>query len=66
MGSAVYARGDASGGFIVGRLDDGNGRFLAVMEPENAAARELLFSDEPIGRAVTVSHADGLNTFAAA
>jgi len=64
--AAVYARGAASGGFIVGRLDSNDQRFLAVVQADDAQAQELLFSDAPIGRAVAVRHLDGMNTFSAA
>ena len=61
--AASYARGEPSGGYIVGRLGADNRRCLAVMEPGSAAARALLFDGQPIGRAVTFRHADGLNYF---
>lgn len=64
--AAVYARGAPSGGFIVGRLAENQGRFLAVAAPDDDPARALLFSDEPIGRTVRVQSNDGLNTFTAA
>ncbi|MEQ8234525.1 MAG: acetyl-CoA acetyltransferase, partial [Gammaproteobacteria bacterium] len=63
--AAVYARGEPSGGYIVGRLDADRRRFLAVMEPGHAATRARLFSDDPIGTPVTVGHVDGLNRFSA-
>lgn len=61
--AAVYAKGERSGGYIVGRLDADERRFLAVMAPESEGARALLFSPDPIGAPVNVSHADGLNSF---
>ena len=61
--AAVYAKGERSGGYIVGRLDADNRRFLAVMEPGSGAALALLFGPDPIGHPVTVRHADGLNSF---
>lgn len=61
--AAAYAKGEPSGGYIVGRLAADDRRFLAVMEPGSEAARALLFSPNPIGHPVTVRHADGINTF---
>ena len=61
--AAIYEKGKASGGYIVGRLDADDRRFLAVMEPGSDAARALLFSPDPIGRPVTGRHADGMNYF---
>jgi acetyl-CoA C-acetyltransferase len=64
--AAVYARGEPSGGYIVGRLTADDRRFLAVMEPGSAAARERLFAPDPIGSPVRIRHADGMNYFDAA
>lgn len=64
--AALYARGERAGGFIVGRLNADNARFLAVAPPDDAAAHSLLFSDNPIGRPVNVTHSGDLNTFSAA
>ncbi len=61
--AAVYARGGPSGGYIVGRLDADNSRFLAAVTPGSDAARDLLFSPNPIGAPVIASHNDGANTF---
>ncbi|MEX2480001.1 MAG: acetyl-CoA acetyltransferase [Gammaproteobacteria bacterium] len=61
--AAVYARGKPSGGYIVGRLQADDRRFLAVIEPDSDTARSRLFEAEPIGSPVTVRHADGMNYF---
>lgn len=61
--AAVYARGEPSGGYIVGRLAADERRFLAVMEPDSEAARALLFGEQPIGMPVQVRHAEGINYF---
>jgi acetyl-CoA C-acetyltransferase len=61
--AALYAKGESSGGYIVGRLDADDRRFLAVVAPGSEAAHALLFAPDPIGAPVTVSHADGLNSF---
>ena len=61
--AAVYARGEVSGGYIVGRLAADNRRCLAVMEPGSMAARARLFAADPIGSQVSVRHADGMNYF---
>jgi acetyl-CoA C-acetyltransferase len=61
--AAVYAKGERSGGYIVGRLGADDRRFLAVMEPGSSTALDLLFSADPIGAQVTVTHSKGLNTF---
>jgi hypothetical protein len=61
--AAVYARGEQSGGYIVGRLNADNSRFLAAMAPGSDKARDLLFSPNPIGAPVNASHNDGANTF---
>ena len=61
--AASYARGEPSGGYIVGRLAADNRRCLAVMAPGSAAAKALLFDTQPIGQPVTFRHADGLNYF---
>ncbi len=60
--AASYARGAPSGGYVVGRLADER-RFLAVMEPGSERARELLFAADPVGAAITVRHAEGMNYF---
>lgn len=64
--AAVYQRGAPAGGFIVGRLDNDDSRFLARAREGDAATLALLFSADPIGRRVNVSHADNLNLFSAA
>ncbi|MGE0484471.1 MAG: acetyl-CoA acetyltransferase [Gammaproteobacteria bacterium] len=64
--AALYAKGERSGGYVVGRLAADNRRFLAVMEPGSARALDLLFAAQPIGAPVTVRHADGVNHFDAA
>ncbi|MEQ8660352.1 MAG: TAXI family TRAP transporter solute-binding subunit, partial [Gammaproteobacteria bacterium] len=61
--AAVYKRGEPAGGYIVGRLAADQRRFLALMAPDDAAARARLFGEQPIGSAVSVRHADGLNVF---
>ena len=61
--AALYAKGEPSGGYIVGRLAADERRFLAVMEPGSVAARALLFAPEPIGQAVMVRHAEAIDYF---
>ena len=61
--AAIYRRGVPAFGFIVGRREDDAARFLALVKPGDAMALELLFRDEVIGTAVSVSNAEGLNYF---
>ena len=64
--AAIYRRGIPASGFIVGRREDDDARFLALVKPDDATALDVLFRDEVIGTAVTVSNAEGLNYFALA
>ncbi|MCZ6894679.1 MAG: acetyl-CoA acetyltransferase, partial [Gammaproteobacteria bacterium] len=61
--AAIYRRGVPASGFIVGRREDDDARFLALVKPGDATALDVLFRDEVIGTAVTVSNAEGLNYF---
>ena len=61
--AADHGKGDQAGGYIVGRLQADNRRFVACMQPGSDAARALLFSADPIGTPVRVSSVEGLNYF---
>jgi acetyl-CoA C-acetyltransferase len=64
--SAIYQKNKQYGGYIIGRLIETNLRFLAVASPSDAKALSVLFSDNPIGSKVSVTHRDGINRFTAA
>ena len=52
--------------YIIGRLIETDLRFLAVALPSDAKALGVLFSDNPVGSEVSVTHHDGINRFTAA
>lgn len=64
--SAIYQKNKRYGGYIIGRLIETDLRFLAVALPSDAKALSVLFSDNPIGSKVSVTHRDGINRFTAA
>ncbi len=62
--AAVYSRGEKKKGFIVGKLVEGEQRFLAVANPEEPKALSVLFGENPFGEVVEVDyHKSGLNLF---
>ena len=61
--AAIYANGKPVSGFIAGRLDTDDSRFLALVDPEDRTALAALFEDEVIDRPVKVTHDDGTNYF---
>lgn len=63
--AAIYHKGAPTGGFIIARLHD-EARCLAIVTPNDAEARDLLFKDDVIGRTVSFSHVDGINYFTCA
>tara|TARA_E500000331_G_scaffold271344_1_gene263073 strand:+ start:799 stop:2328 length:1530 start_codon:yes stop_codon:yes gene_type:complete len=64
--SAIYQKNKQYGGYIIGRLIETDLRFLAVALPSDAKALGVLFSDNPVGSKVSVTHHDGINRFTAA
>ncbi len=61
--AADHGKGSQAGGYLVGRLQKDNRRFVACLRPGSEAARALLFAPAPIGQPVQVSSVDGLNYF---
>lgn len=58
--TVVFDRDGPARGIIIGRLDAGDVRFLANT-PNDPAALQALMGDGTIGRAVKVSHENGMN-----
>ena len=61
--AAIYANGKPTSGFILGRLDGTNARFLALVDLEDQASLAGLFEDDVIGRSVSVVNDDNVNYF---
>ncbi len=61
--AAIYANGNPVSGFIAGRLDSDDSRFLALLDPDDRSSLAVLFENDVIGRPVTVTHDDGTNYF---
>jgi acetyl-CoA C-acetyltransferase len=61
--AAIYANGNPTSGFILGRLDGTNARFLALVDLEDQASLAGLFEDDVIGRSVSVVNDDNVNYF---
>ncbi|WP_067656537.1 acetyl-CoA acetyltransferase [Nocardia harenae] len=54
--TVVHGRGGLRTGIVIGRLEDGDGRFLAQVAPEDDALLELLeTAEQPIGQRVHVT-----------
>ena len=61
--AAIYANGNPVSGFIAGRLDADDSRFLALVQPDERLSLAALFEDEVIGLPVKVTYDDGTNYF---
>ena len=60
---AAYRRGQPGIGYVVGRQNSDNQRFLAVPAEGDTATLAALFETEPMGRAITVDGGAEVNTF---